>query len=397
MKVFLILFLAQLYCFFGGGYLLPYGFLFFGLNILYCVIVYNQSFLSTFFHRKNFFLYLFLTFYFFTSDFDVNSTLFVFSAYTPIFFLQFHKQLLKSNPIGDKTTKFFLFIVLIILIYYAYKSFLLLESNEMALRYLVSTEKDATLGIDGFGIPYASSLLAPYLFYFIKKNKISRTLQIFLFAVCAVLVLLVMRSLFMTALLLMALGFFYVFIIDKTWKQKILISLFFILSIVAALGVITTFVHLVFGESSVIAARFDEILQILSGSGISSTEDMGNRFIRLNRSINMFLEHPLFGVGWITEYNFEELERIGVGNHAQWIDMFAYYGLFAIVPLYYLKSNMTDYVKNNNPALLIFIILGFLNPCIKFTILFVVFYYIPLFNYEFNFYNKSKLQTNEKS
>ena len=113
MNVFLTILIAQLFCFFGGGYLLPYGFLFFGLNIIYCAIAYNQSFFLTIFQRKNIFLYLFVTFYFFTSDFDANSTLFVFSAYTPILFSQFHKKLLQSNPVGDKPTKVFLLIVFV--------------------------------------------------------------------------------------------------------------------------------------------------------------------------------------------------------------------------------------------------------------------------------------------
>ena len=257
-----------------------------------------------------------------------------------------------------------------------------MSSNPMALRELVSVDKDDSVIIgDGFALPYAMAVFVPSLLYYCmyKTQKIYVKLYLLLAAIIGG--ALVIRSLYMTALILFITGILYVLIYRFSKRAKVVfLSVLIIIIPSFVLFLPTIMEKLSPAGATVLITRSEELSLLFSGDSISDT-DMGDRFTLALTSIKTFFKHPLFGIGWSVNYDFFEMERLGVGSHSEWFDIFARYGIFGSLLIYTIAVGVKKHIKKENITYLFFVILGFLNPIILFPILFVTMFLSPSLKY----------------
>ncbi|MEO7048017.1 MAG: hypothetical protein ABI091_22145, partial [Ferruginibacter sp.] len=104
----------------------------------------------------------------------------------------------------------------------------------------------------------------------------------------------------------------------------------------------------------------------------------------------VWIEHPIFGIGYEYGFSTPKMMAAGLGNHSEWLDSLATYGIFIIFLMIYLFKSKKVYRQNQGYklALILFIITGFVNPIHLFNIYFVVFFFVPLLdNYFFDWKN----------
>lgn len=133
-------------------------------------------------------------------------------------------------------------------------------------------------------------------------------------------------------------------------------------------------------ESKRLAERLEDVMSFMSSKGnvnsVSDTGSMGARIALSQTSLNTFFSNPinmLIGIGDHTVEIGMDLHKTGIGNHSEFIDVLARYGLVGafvfikILKSYYqnLKSIATcrSVMKYVNVVFLIFVLYGFLNNC----------------------------------
>ena len=250
----------------------------------------------------------------------------------------------------------------------------------MGLRELVSTQKDDSLIIGGgFSLPYSLAILIPGLLLFNKQKSLPKVTRAIGLVLCAFFALLVFSALYMTAIILMIAGIGLALVYGYSRSKQALIMIMILVAAVISYEFIPILINEFSPEgTNILIRRFDEIDSLLSGNNVSQSQDLFSRLQLSLTSIKTFLENPILGIGWESGYNFYALEKSGVGSHAQWFDIFACYGIFAILLIKYLQKSATLTIKKANVTLTLFVILGFLNPCLQFTIVFVAYCLVPM-------------------
>lgn len=374
-----ILLLGLFIPFIGGGDFSKLGYFFLLASLLLAFPLFGKTAESAFFNRGTTFLYLFLTYYFITSGMDILGSVALFGRLCTPIFCTLILLIISKHPHLYKTQRFFLILWMATLCYFEFQSLIFISQYPQGLRELVSVKKDASLVIGGgFSLPYALAILVPgfILFFRIGLTKVQKIIVLIL---CAYFAYLVFSALYMTAIILMTVGICLALFRGYSRTRQ-----FFIISLIATVGIMAyEFVPKLINEfspkdSNILISRFNEIDSILSGNDISQSKDFFSRILLSLSSIETFLKNPIFGIGWKTNYNFYALEEAGVGSHAQWFDIFACYGVFAFLLVKYLQVSATSTVRNNNITFILFVILGFFNPCLQFTIVFVTFCLVPM-------------------
>ena len=234
---------------------------------------------------------------------------------------------------------------------------------------------------------YAICLLLCVLFFAIVSYR-GKT-RVFKYIVLSVIILACIGlSLYVTGVILTALGIVLAFAFNKYKENK---SKAAIWAFVAILVIIVIFV---FGNSiSDWIYNITEPLNWIMRDRIRSVADTvfrtdhnlvysyDRRDELASYSLNTFRQHPLFGIGY-SSYGYGV-----IGCHQEWQDMLGVFGIigtatFAVLIAYISKkivksiSNKTD-IYAFYLALLLFVVLGFLNPCLSLPILCVVFVIAP--------------------
>ncbi|MDK2810423.1 MAG: hypothetical protein PWR27_1132 [Petroclostridium sp.] len=126
-----------------------------------------------------------------------------------------------------------------------------------------------------------------------------------------------------------------------------------------------------------------EIGNILSRNQNYDYENIEGRSSRILISIKSFLSSPIIGNGIRTGYN-SIVEQGIIGQHSEWFDSLARYGILGTILLVgYFANAMKVFFSNetnSKVSLLIFALLGVLNPVFNFTIIFSVFFLNRLIN-----------------
>lgn len=374
-----ILLLGVFIPFIGGGDFSKLGYFFLLGSLLLAFPLFGKAAESAFFNKGTTFLYLFLTYFFITSGMDILGGVALFGRLCPPIFCSLILVIITKYPHLYKTQRFFLILWIAILCYFELQSLIFISQYPQGLRELVSIKKDASLIIGGgFSLPYSLAILVPGLFLFFRIG-LTKVQKIIVLILCVYFAYLVFSALYMTAIILMIFGICLALFRGYSYTRQ-----FFIISLIAAVGIMAyEFVPILITEfspkdSNILISRFNEIDSILSGNDLSQSKDFFSRILLSLSSIETFLENPLLGIGWKTNYNFFALEEAGVGSHAQWFDIFACYGIFALLLVKYLQKSATPFVRNNNITFILFVILGFFNPCLQFTIVFVTFCLVPM-------------------
>ena len=376
-----ILFIIALFLLIGGGIFSNIGYVLLALYLVIMFFLFGKEILAAFFNSSTVSIYIFLFFVFLTSGLNVNTCLALFFTFMPCMLIDAKKKVLLGSENIRTVEKMCFFTILGILMYYSYQSLVLLESNPMALRYLVSEAKDDNIIVGGgFALPYSMAILCPFLLHG-SRQMASVLERYFVYVVIAVGSYLVFRALFTTALLLMIIGYVIVILGRVSSKKRILVFVFGGLLLILFIQVLPLMTQYFLDQDfNVVGRRLQEISNMMNGNTGNDDGDLQSRINLSLRSIETFFNNPIWGIGPSVKYDYFEMEKSGVGSHAQWFDIFAIYGLFAILIVTYLRK-VSKSISQNNITLKLFVILGFLNPIFMFTIVFVVYYIVPMFNF----------------
>ena len=344
--------------------------------------------------RRYIFLILFLAFYFLSTTMGKGLfqgfvfTLYMMRVVSPILMY----DILRISD--KKTQKTFVFTLIIIFIAYASWMYRLIEvyGAELGIKSsILGTESDNRIN-SAFGFIYSLPIIMVSLILairsFLKLNNRRKDIFEWVRIVFCILVVvyfsrLVFKSLFMTATVLLVLGICLGIFYNrgKGWVYKSAISIF--LASVIFVSQYDFFVSNVseLGSRST-DQRVEEVYLMLTGKG-SQAEDISSRSELSNTSLKTFFNHPLIGANHLI--GFERYNNKIIGNHAEWIDMLALYGLFALLLFYVLyKSLKLQYLDTGSYLpVIIYVLTGFLNPMFYFTVNLAVFVIAPLLSPKF--------------
>lgn len=369
-----------------GGYLSIYGYYVLPACILICMLFCSSTFFSTFFNQNSFTLYLFLLYFLIGSLFDLGWTVTIFVSFSPLLFCDFFVKEYSRVSGEGKALEYFVFFVLLLFVFLSITTIKYLINEPLMLRRLAQ-EDDSSLIIGGcFALPYAMVILCPFLFSKIKHfHGIQKLFVIFVIILETAYVIL---STYTTAILLLVFGYIYVFTRSLPKKRRIIIVALLGVSLLS-IPVILPFVIGLFssgsGDADIVAIRLNELLEISQGVDASNAGrgDVGSRIDLSVSSIMAFIHNPIFGVGPSVNFDFFELAKVGVGQHAEWLDNLAKYGLFSFLLIIYLRLYSKRKYNKNNVAIPLFVILGFFNPILFYTIFFTTFFFAPIANMAF--------------
>ena len=377
--------IVALFLLLGGGYFYTYGYIallaFIGLSFA----LYPQEAVASWFGRTSLCLWGIVLYVFLTSSFSITTSASLFTRLSPILIYILYKNILIRHPEFTPIIKRTIYASVAILLFYCYKSFVFIQENPAGLRELISNEKDDSVIIGGgFALPYALCIFIPFVVDRFKLFFVGKLFDTVLFSTLAITgSLLILYSLYMTALIILFAGCFWAIARELPRAKKVIVITLAVSSFYAGYNLIQPMLEYVSGEETrVLVNRFEEIDSMLQGNEVSESEDFYSRIQLSISSINTFLENPIGGVGWMANYDSFKMEQIGVGQHAQWFDIFAIYGFFSIfIILLVRRANQDIYTNHkNNISNLLFMIVGFLNPILLFTIVFVAYFMAPLIN-----------------
>lgn len=271
---------------------------------------------------------------------------------------------------------FFLSVSTLISIYYV------LRVNQYAIRF---NEAYGLTNVLRFSQTYAICLLSDCLFFVILCTRKQKTASIhsWLFFVFALFTICIILSLFATALILMLIGMLLGIAILMHDRHKIalviLIGLAILLGILV-LGFPEQIANLIYSLTEnlnwIIRLRVRGIVDLLLQTDLSTEYTMERRTELAFYSLTTFRNHPLLGIGY---------RGFGygiIGMHQEWFDLLGTFGLFGTILFAaifgtYLRSIYLSCVDTMDKrtfllCLCLFLVLGFLNPCMSFQVLFVL-------------------------
>ena len=256
-----------------------------------------------------------------------------------------------------------------------------LSTNINAARLLTSSSTDENVtailraqNIGAFDFIYGLVIIFPVLICAFKKSK-KTTFKIGILLATIIIAVCVVKSNFATALLLIFIGFLLSFISlsNKNVTGKLIII---IIIAIATSKLFPAFLKFMYSitTSNMMKEKLTGILSYMNGS--ENAEDVTSRVSLFKLSLYSFLHNPILGVGGY--YRTSTISYIG--KHSQFIDDLARYGIIGGFPLisfviYSIKnSTRTKFDKsilNSSffPSLLLFFLLGFLNPIYNYGIL----------------------------
>jgi len=255
-------------------------------------------------------------------------------------------------------------------------------------KYIYRDNFDLTrhFGLASHDFIYTSIILASFLLYLIVRNKHNRTLYLIVIIIMS---LLTLKTNYTTAIILYIVFIGYIIIELCVKKNKLIIwitataiiLLFFVFKsdILSCLGSFINSMKI----SDVVRARLLELIDAMSGS-LGNESDLSIRFTLQNVSKNTFLANPLFGV------NYSNYNEITVGQHSQWMDNLAQFGIigntilisyFIYIYKYTRKFAFTIISRQCiNFSWIFFIVFGFLNPNMRATFFLCMFIFAPFLN-----------------
>lgn len=293
---------------------------------------------------------------------------------------------------NERTKRWIFFVFTIILIINMRLSYMMADfSGGVGLR--LSTTDDLSLR-NSFANIYSLTILSSTLFLIIiklfrketcAKNKIIKIG--FLMVFIGFIAVLVFRSYFMTAVILLLVGFiFALFYGKKYWILLGALSSFVLIFLfLSSFDYLVNLSDQTREMSAQITPKLYELRSVFTGEQ-HMADDFSSRQDLTYSSITTFLQYPLGGVLYMIS-EFEDSISLGVGNHAEWFDMLARYGLFSILLFYFLFQSFKDQKRCISFGLhyFLYLLLGFLNPVLSFYHLFVICVYIPLlYSFIFN-------------
>ena len=257
---------------------------------------------------------------------------------------------------------------------------------------IIASEQDAFGDIyigGGYRIAYGSCLIAVLVFSLLLNKKITKLWTCaFLLLVFAILVMLVILTKSTVTFLALLLGLFLALLFENkilpTVKCVVLFSAFLLVVVFWRTILETLLNYLAASDEYVFSTRFNSLFNVLLGDSSSGDYALFRAGIFLE-SLNTFAANPLFGVAYLHGNGMVSPTLYGVGNHCEWFDTLANYGLIGGIPylyLYFSNIRSVSPLKNFRISvgwLISLIIMCTFNPFQTFHSFFAFFFLIPSF------------------
>ncbi len=280
-------------------------------------------------------------------------------------------DILRSS--GSKVRTTMLFALLAIWIYYAYWMYQIIDfyGAELGLKGSTSDRGDEGFVATAFGCVYSLPILIIALILgtrltinlsgpcINKFNIIKIFVGLFLIAFFE---LLVLKSLYMTAIVLsiMGIGISVFYTKGQGWFIKSILSILLILFIFLwQYGTILNNVKQVGNQGT--KERVEELYLTITGEGHRAS-DMSSRQGLSIVSFETFLRYPLFGANHVAGK--DSYNNKLIGNHSEWLDMLALYGIFAFLLFYVVYQSLKFQYRDTGIFIpsIFYIVTGFFNP-----------------------------------
>lgn len=272
------------------------------------------------------------------------------------------------KEIEPKKRKTFVLIYLFaIVLFSALTLYVELTGPENIIRYTaMGIFLDANVIFGGYDFIYSLVIVytALFFYYVLNRKKISIGNRIFIIISLVIMFLTILFSNFSTAILLTVLFSFAPFIAKA--KHKFIVTFFILFAFMVLSRSIAEIIKSL-PLNSLTTIRISNLILSLVGEEniVNPISGDGQRLDRILWTLNVIAEKPIFG-GIVD--SFQEV----FGNHTEWLDKTARYGLFYMVlhASFWMTARKkiiafceTTEEKNLiKTAFLVFIILGFTNP-----------------------------------
>lgn len=262
-----------------------------------------------------------------------------------------------------------------------------------------------SLGIGGFGHVSACGFVLIASIYLIRKKESKLGLKyriISLFSIVIIFLMIIKASYTITLII----AFLGISLALLPKNHKVFALILYIITFLLVLlpqriiGKLLFIVADFFSNNEILHMKFLSLSNnfIYGGSLSEST----NRVELYMTSLSTFLKQPLFGI-YGPLGNSNNIGYHTIGGHSGWLDLLAFYGLFAGIPLFFIlffniKKNLTfykgtKYYRYIFIAYLFFVIYGFINPVISvYEIGFVVLFVIPAIPFIPYVFNKTNIE-----
>lgn len=361
-----------------------------------------KVFISIFLEKKTIALLIFFLFYLVTSlptagvynTFKYMGSFII--LFSPMFIYSYYQRL------GNiKLLKKLLYFTYIIWLFFVIKALHFYYLNPNAARRLASNkEYYGVIAIGGgYSLAIASTILAVFLMVLVlnklRKGGRSTRLSKLIFIVLLILVVFETRS--TITFLGLILGLFLTLLLnlfsDKAGKIKInyriifLSSLFLIIILIAFINTNNIgYLMMILTQNSTnkLFIRLHEIgIELYNFRSKGGSTYLRSRLSLLLESLKLFISSPFIGNGFKYAYDFNLSKLIGIGNHSEWLDILAIYGLFGGLPIfmiyYYGIQTALRYHCSVSMGAYIFVLifLGLFNPFKSFQAHLIIFFVIP--------------------
>ncbi|QEL88546.1 hypothetical protein [Bacillus mycoides] len=279
-----------------------------------------------------------------------------------------------------KTQKLLILYLIVETVYLTCNTYLKVQDNPLLPRMLAAGN-EVMPGVGSYGFFYGLVpviLLFTYLFLNFNKNKIFHLIAlVFLF------VILVKAAFTIAILFTIALSFLIIAIKFTKGNPYWITFIFILIAIFVFDGGLTWILYQLVSLNlpDVVQHRLYEMLDLLSGTGLSAGSDLGSRKELYSMSIDAFLNNIVTGTSFSSTVGYK------IGGHSSWLDLLALLGLASMLLVVFLFKSYR-YCKINLPKSfrafvniywLYFICLGFINTLMFANIFTIWFLFIPIF------------------
>lgn len=231
-----------------------------------------------------------------------------------------------------------------------------------------------------FNMCYALSLIVPAFWGMYKELKNKFLYRLLFIGLIILLLFYLLRAQFMTAIIIAFIGLTLEFLYRRNIKIIVASLVIVIVTSFSLFVVLPITIQQLKGRGDfeVLVYRLVEIENVISGNDEQADDYNARKNLR-TMSLSTFINNPLFGINHRINSKVHVNDQ-GIGNHAEWIDCLAKYGFFSLFLFYFLFDSLKRQKKEiHSPVTMImFILLGFLNPLWLFPQVFAAYLYIPL-------------------
>ncbi len=376
-----------------------------GLCIFWSVVSFCASpktFISVFLRMKSVNYLLFILFYLVTSLYTagvydtvkyIGTFIILFS---PMFMYSYYETL--GNIIIIKKLVYSVYAIWFV---YALRALYFFTLNPGAARRLVSNSQafgDIAIG-GGYPLAIGSAVLAVFILDLTKNLKTRKKKIVLLSSLAFTILFLVVSETRSTITFLGLIFGLLVSIVlnlfgNKNGKLRINYkSIFSVLLIMITIIVVLININSIgqfimkqtIGSDNALFKRLYEVgLELaFSGTKEGGSNYLWNRLTLLSDSLEHFASSPFIGNGYKYGYDFHSSKVFGIGNHSEWFDILAVYGLFGGLPFYLIYYFAIKEIRKYNDRttmlsyIFVIIFLGLFNPFKSFQAHLIIFFVIP--------------------